>query len=45
VSAGISIKILGKGVEWYVGKSTKDWTIAQISITILTIGIEISIKV
>ena len=45
MSIGLSIKVLGKGLEWYWGGGSGKWTLVQVSAVVLTIGIEFSIKV
>lgn len=45
MSAGLTITIAGKSWEFYWGGGSGKWILAQVSATIFTIGIELSIKV
>ena len=45
MSIGVSITIMGKTLELYWGKKTTKWVLAQVSATVLTIGIELKVKV
>jgi len=42
---GISLTILGKGFEFYAGGGSGKFSLLAFSVTVLTIGIEIAVKV
>lgn len=45
MSIGISLRVLGKGLELYTGGGTGKYLLLAVSLTVLTIGVEFAIKV
>ena len=45
MSIGISLTILGRGIELYKGGGSGKYSLLSLSFTLLTIGIEFAIKV
>lgn len=45
MSIGISLTILGKGFELYIGRGSGKYALFAFSLTLLTISIEVAIEV